>query len=178
MKHIRNYELFESLGGGKIIVAKIYFYCQEMGETKMIGVSKGGNLEKSFNELLIALTHWIGCDEEMPGESWGYKVPENSTPEKLEELLHDWADATGWYSYTREDVDIQVGIFDAPIPNKKEIDAINFARKIDYRPKIESASEYVEVFDNHTETEEHMEEVVDKLDYTSGSKKILDFILS
>lgn len=181
MRHIRKYELFESessgSGGGKIIVAKIFFYCPEEEETTIIGVSKGMNLQKDFNELLVVLSNWIGVDDENPLEPWNFQVPENATSEKLEELLHDWLDSCGWYLYDRDTVDVEVGIFDAPPVNQKEIEAINLARKMDWKPKLEFNEEFAEAFDNHRKTDSEIKDIAKKLDYTSGYEDIFDFMI-
>jgi hypothetical protein len=178
MKHIKVYESFESLDSSadKIIVVKIFFYSVEEGETKMIGISKGSTLQKTFDELIVALSEWIGVDEETPGD-WKYEIPENSTPEKLENILRNWADTCGWYEYDDKDK-IEVKIFECSSVAQRELDAINMVRRISYKPNIEISKEYAEAFNHPGKSTGEIEEIVDRLTPGEENEKIIDFISS
>ena len=178
MKYIEEYNLFESvnLAPSKIIVVKIFIYDPEEGEIKIIGISKGKILQNMFDELIIALSKWINVDEEEPGD-WRYEIPENSTTEKLEKNLRNWADSCGWYAYENTDK-MEVEIFELPPINQDEIRAINLSRRILHKPNIEIHVEYAEAFDEVRKNQDEIENIVDKLAIGRENKKIIDFILS
>jgi hypothetical protein len=170
MKHLRKYELFESMASPseKIIVVK--FISESIGGNfATVGVARDSTLQRTFHELLVKLWDMIDGYEEFP---WDYQIQETATEDELRGLLQDWSDEEERHDFLK----IEVRIFDVSSLTQKDIDAINMARRIEYKPKLSHNVGYADAFDVNRKTDSEIMDIVDNLYPSAQSMEIFNFI--